>query len=157
MTPDLARKHGHQGQGGKDAPPAASRVAPEVGAALVRQKVELVGIAEQGCFSRDDLCRELGIPHPDYLTAEQLNDWLEHHQESPLSPLRDDLRMEVFRIRLLDSFAGGESSKDIPGPIWPYKSINEETDWEAVINEAERLNEELVDDGSGTGRMKWKE
>lgn len=65
--------------------------------------------------------------------------------------------MEIFRIRLLDAFAGGEGGKDVPGPCWPYKSINEETDWEAVINEAERLTVELVDDGSGTGRMKWKE
>lgn len=67
--------------------------------------------------------------------------------------------MEIFRIRLLDALAGGSDGgeKDLPGPIWPYKSINDETDWEAVINEAERLNEELVDDGSGTGRMKWKD
>ena len=66
--------------------------------------------------------------------------------------------MEIFRIRLLDALAGGEGSeKDIPGPVWPYKSINDSTDWEAVIEEAHRLNEELVDDGSGTGRMKWKE
>lgn len=66
--------------------------------------------------------------------------------------------METFRNRLLHSLAGDESNdKDIPGATWPYKSANDEKDWEAIIEGQNWLMENLVDDGSGTGRMKWKD
>lgn len=92
------------------------------------------------------------------LTAKQFDDWLEDYNDNPWGPLRDDLRMEVLRQRILQGIFGDqESLDDMPGPIWPYKSANDCKDWGAIIEAQDKLLAELVDDGSGTGRMKWRD
>lgn len=85
-------------------------------------------------------------------------DWMEHYEQNPWGEWRNDLRQEVFRQRLLSGLFGDEENgKDTPGSSWPYKSINDSTDWEALIEERLWIAENLVEDGSGTGRMKWKD
>lgn len=83
---------------------------------------------------------------------------MEYYGSNPWGEWRDDMRQEVFRLRILSGLLGDEESgKDQPGAFWPHKSINDETDWESLIEERIWINENLEDDGSGTGRMKWKD
>ncbi len=57
------------------------------------------------------------------MTYEQFLGWVAYAERNPWGPLRDDLRMEVFRLRLLSQLLPvpeGETRPEPPSPLWPY-------------------------------------
>lgn len=59
------------------------------------------------------------------LTYAQLNEWSRYYAEEPFGGQRDDLRFEVFRLRLLIGLLG-DGKQELPAYMYPHEMPQEE-------------------------------
>lgn len=102
------------------------------------------------------LCLAMGEIHPRHLqpklTRSDFLDWLEYWNQEPWGEFRNDLRQEVFRVRLTSGMFGANGNT-VPNAVWPY--YDSEEDLEEVIEGCEAFEDAIEPDGKGG--YKWRE
>lgn len=81
------------------------------------------------------MCALLKVPHPDVLnhvlTYNQFVEWSQFYAVQPWTAERDDLRFEVFRLRLLIGLLGDGQQK-MPDYQYPHATPDDEDPVEIV-------------------------
>ena len=99
------------------------------------------------------LCLALGVLHPnrllEKLTSQEWQGWLQFADEEPFGEVRDDLRMDAFRERLMAGMFGGE---EYARSTWPY--WDEQPSADDVKNMTDNTEADIEPDGKGGYR--WR-
>lgn len=89
----------------------------------------------------------------DEIDVDQFLEWQDYYIRNQWGPLRDDLREEASRRRLIASLFGPSGDTPIPTPFYPYFE-EELRDPSEALQELEEIDSLLVPDGKGG--YKWR-
>lgn len=87
------------------------------------------------------------------LTWDQFLDWMVVYKRNPWGPIRDDLRQEVNKERLLASLFGAKAGHEIPDFTFPYVKPKMTREEELALREK---TEAALEWNEATKRYEWK-